>query len=141
MGLKGEDSMGDKLNSSRGQLAQRENVRFVKIGFQRTVEGLSLSPKIFLHGTPNQMLNYKHAILLHELYNTNLHGTDWVDLNLQQIFKSCQTTYNIMKSNNFLVGNNLLSTRLSILNKKVDLNDLNLSLDTFKVKYKNKLLK
>ena len=87
------------------------------------------------------MLIYKHAILLHKLYNTNIHGTDWVDLNLDQILTSRQTTFNIMKSNIFMVGNNLLTTRLSILNNKVNLNDLNLSLETFKVKYKNKFLK
>ena len=45
------------------------------------------------------------------------------------------------KSNNFIVGNNILSTRLLTLNNKIDLTDLNLSLDTFKIKYKEKLLK
>jgi hypothetical protein len=90
--------------------------------------------------TPNQMIMYKHAILLHKLYNNNLPKADWVELNFQQILTSRQTTFKIIKSNNYLVGNNLISTRLSILNNKIDLNDLNLSLDSFKVKYKEKLL-
>ena len=91
--------------------------------------------------TPNQMMNYKHAILLHKLYNNNQPSADWVDLNIQQILTSRQTEFNILKSNNFLVGNNLLATRLAILNNKICLADLNLSLDTFKVKYKEKFLK
>ena len=91
--------------------------------------------------TPNQMMNYKHAILLHKLYNNNQPSADWVDLNIQQILTSRQTEFNILKSNNFLVGNNLLATRLAILNNKICLADLNLSLDSYKVKYKKKFLK
>ena len=87
------------------------------------------------------MMNYKHAILLHKLYNNNQPSADWVDLNIQQILTSRQTEFNILKSNNFLIGNNLLATRLAILNSKICLADLNLSLDTFKVKYKEKFLK
>ena len=90
--------------------------------------------------TPNQMIVYKHAILLHKLYNNNLPKADWVELNFQQILTSRQTTFKIIKSNNYLVGNNLISSRLTVFNNKIDLNDLNLSLDSFKVKYKEKLL-
>ena len=38
--------------------------------------------------TPNQMITYKHAILLHKLYNPNQPQADWVDLNAHQIFTS-----------------------------------------------------
>ena len=85
------------------------------------------------------MITYKHAIQLHKLYNDNFPKADWIDLNFQQILTSRQTTFKVTKSNNFIVGNNILSTRLSTLNNKIDLTDLNLSLDTFKVKYKEKL--
>ena len=86
--------------------------------------------------TPSQIIAYKHAILLHKLYNANFPQADWMDLNFHQILTSRQTKFKISKGNKFLVGNNILATRLSILNNKVDLNDLNLSLDSFKVKYK-----
>ena len=90
--------------------------------------------------THNQMLTHKHAILLHKLYNANLPQSDWIDLNINKNLTLRQTNFNITKINNYLVGNNLLGTRLSILNNKVDLIDLNRSLDSFKVKYKTKFL-
>ena len=55
-------------------------------------------------------------------------------------FTSRQTTFKTIKSSNFKVGENLLSTRLSILNGIIPLIDLNLSLNAFKVKYKIFLL-
>ena len=90
--------------------------------------------------TPNQFIIYKHSILLHKLYNLHSPKLDWVDLNFNQTFTSRQTTFNTIKSNNFLIGNNLLSSRLSILNSKIHLRDLNLSLDAFKIKYKKIML-
>jgi hypothetical protein len=39
------------------------------------------------------------------------------------------------------IGNNLLSSRLAIMNNKIKLEDLNMSLDSFKVKYKQVFLK
>ena len=89
--------------------------------------------------TPNQIITYKHAILLHKLYNVNFPQADWLDLNIHQIITSRQTKFKITKANKFLIGNNILTTRLSILNNKIEPNDLNLPLDSFKVKYKKML--
>jgi hypothetical protein len=86
--------------------------------------------------TPNQIVIYKHALLLHKLYNGIFPQAEWLDLNIHQTFTTRQTKFKITKSNNYLVGNNILATRLSILNEKIALEDLNLSLDSFKVKYK-----
>ena len=90
---------------------------------------------------PNQILIYKHAILLHNTYNSYCPKMDWVEMNFYQTFSSRQTHFNTIKANNFILGNNLLASRLSVLNLMIPLNDLNLSLDTFKVKYKSILLK
>ena len=90
--------------------------------------------------TPNQMVIYKQAILLHTLYNKCLPQADWMDLNFNQILTSRQTLFKVIKANKYLVGNNIISNCLTILNDKVDLKDLNLSLDSFKVKYKLKML-
>ena len=65
---------------------------------------------------------------------------DWVELNFNQAITSRETNFNLLKSNKTKIGNNLLSTRLTILNKKVKLDDLNMSLDSFKIKYKKILL-
>ena len=86
------------------------------------------------------MIQYKHAILLHNLYSNNLPQADWLDLNFNQILTSRQTSLKIIKTNNYLVGNNLISNRLATLNGKVNLKDLNLSLDSFKIKYKSEML-
>ena len=80
---------------------------------------------------PNQ-----HSILLHKLYNCHCPKMDWVELNFNQTFTSRQTMFESVKSNNYLVGNNLLSSSLAILNLKVPLIDLNISLNCFKVKFK-----
>ena len=66
--------------------------------------------------------------------------TDWIDLNFNQTFNSRQLNFNKIKTNNFIVGNNILNTRFTILNSKIPLIDLNLSLESFKVKYKSIML-
>ena len=89
---------------------------------------------------PHQIIEYKHAILLHKLYNEHQPVTDWVELNTNQILISRQTHFKITRSNTFKIGNNKLTTRLCILNNKITLQDLNMSLDSFKVIYKKSLL-
>ena len=90
--------------------------------------------------TPEKFMIYKHAILLHKLFNTQTPQMEWADIHFKQTFNSRQSNFNIIKSSNFKVGNNILSNRLSILNQKIELADLNLSLDSFKYKYKLSLL-
>ena len=85
-------------------------------------------------------MNYKHSILLHKFFNNHSPSMDWVELNFNQAITSRETNFNLLKSNKTKIGNNLLSTRLTILNKKVKLDDLNMSLDSFKIKYKKILL-
>ena len=62
--------------------------------------------------TTYQMIHYKHAILQHKLNNIHLPQSDWIDLNTQQGFTLRQTKFKIIKNTIFIVGNNLLSTRL-----------------------------
>ena len=85
---------------------------------------------------PHQFILYKHSILLHKMYNSYCPQMDWIELNFTQTTTSRQTHFNTIKSNHFNVGNNLLASRLSILNHKIPLIDLNMSLASFKVKYK-----
>ena len=87
------------------------------------------------------MIKYKHAISIHKLYNQELPKADWIDLNFNQTFTSRQTKFKTIGNNNFKVGNNLLSNRLTVANDQIDLLDLNLSLNSFKVKYKKQMLK
>ena len=89
---------------------------------------------------PNQLIIYKHSILLHKIYNSQSPKMDWIDLNFNQTFNTRQIYFRTTKSNNHIIGNNILNTRLTVLNSKIPLIDLNLSLDSFKVKYKSILL-
>jgi hypothetical protein len=78
--------------------------------------------------TPNQLIKYKHAILLFKLYNRSEQSSDWIDLNLMQ---SRQLTFKISSTSNFKIGNNILSNRLSCIG---------LIIDTFKINCKEKFL-
>ena len=86
------------------------------------------------------MIVYKHAILLHKLYNKNFPETEWIALNFQQLLTSRQLKFSIIKTNRCKVGNNILANRLHILNNKIKLSDLNESVSTFKINQKNILL-
>ena len=90
--------------------------------------------------TPERMSLYKHALLLYKLYNTNLPEMDWIALNFQQINATRQTTFKIVKSNNYKVGNNIITNRLHSLNNLIPLMNLNDSLSSFKIKCKKSLL-
>ena len=83
------------------------------------------------------MIVYKHAILAHNLYNQSGPGSDWFDLRFNQILTSCTKAFQIIKTDKYKVGNNLLSSRLTVVNNKIDLNDFNLSLASFKIKCSN----
>ena len=66
---------------------------------------------------PSQLLKYKHAILVHNLYNNKQPEVDSIELNFNQILTSHQTHFKISKSNVFKIGNNKLASRLSVLTK------------------------
>ena len=90
--------------------------------------------------TPEKLLVYKHALLLHKFYNGSDMGIEWQMLNLLQVFTSRQTNFKIHKGNTSKVGINALANRFHILNDLIPLSWLNLSRETFKVKCKALLL-
>ena len=86
--------------------------------------------------TPTEFSNNKHALLLHELTHTEIPQSDWIDLDLLQTFNSRSSTLNFFKCNRFKIGENLLCNRFHILNGKINIEKMNLSNDSFKVKCK-----
>ena len=96
--------------------------------------------KITKRATPNQILLYKHAILLFKLYNSIDTTQEWVNLNFQQILTSRQVNFMISKTNSYKIGINLVCNRLTVLNNKIPLNWLRLSFPSFKIKCKEKFL-
>ena len=90
---------------------------------------------------PANLMIYKLAIQLHRLYNSQTYTNEWVHLNFNQVLTSRQTTFFTHKTNSNKVGMNALSNRLHILNTLIPLEWLNLTISTFKTKFKTEILK
>ena len=60
---------------------------------------------------------------------------DCIELNFNQILTTFQKHFKIIKMTSYKIGENKPSSRLSILNDKIPLQDLKMSLDGFKVIY------
>ena len=96
--------------------------------------------KLNKRATPNQLLNYKHALLLYNVYNENQPSAEWLALNFNQIITSRQTSFQIFKLNNYKVGVNIPSNRIAVINKIIPLDWLALSKESYKVKCKKKFI-
>ena len=83
--------------------------------------------RIHNRATPDQMLKYKHALMLHSLYNNNKPRMEWLMLNFQQILTSRQNNFEFLRTNQYRVGLNILINRLSTLNRLIPLEWVNLS--------------
>ena len=78
--------------------------------------------------------------LLHKLFNNQTPLLEWVDRHFKQMFTTRQTKFNAIKTGNYKIASNILTNRLTVKNNKIELADLNMSLDSFKCKYKQILL-
>ena len=63
-----------------------------------------------------------------------------MDMNIQQNFNARSKMFHINDYSKLLVGRNIISNRLTVLNKQVELDWLNLSLNSFKLKIKDLFL-
>ena len=88
-------------------------------------------------GTPDQMSNYKHALQLYKLHNSNTMTDDWISLNVQQNFNGRNEKIQFFNIFNYKVGRNLLVNRFKVLNNKIDYFWFNESFNTFKVNVNN----
>ena len=86
------------------------------------------------------MSQYKHAIQLYKLYNSENMTEDWLDLNTQQNFNGRNDKFNASNAAKYKVGRNLLVNRLSKLSNMIYYSWLNLSLNPFKIKCKTLFL-
>ena len=83
---------------------------------------------------------YNMALCLFKLYNNHYNPFEFARLNFNQILTGRQTNFIALKSNAIKVGINCLANRLTIINNKIPLDWLNLSLETYKVKCKKLFL-
>ena len=98
-----------------------------------------------LHGraksaTPKNYLLYKHAQMLHKLYNQVEPDIEWISLNFQHQFSMRRGHIIVAKTNNIRVGENILVNRLNVLNNKISLDWLNLPYGAYKRKIKELFL-
>ena len=73
---------------------------------------------------------YRLAIQLFKIYNDGSMNDDWQDMNVQKSFNARNKMFHINDCSNTKIGKNVISNRL------VNLDWLNLSLISFKLKVK-----
>ena len=79
---------------------------------------------------------YRLAIQLYKIYNGDVYNDDWLDMNSQQNFNRRSGLFQISDYSRIKVGKNILCNRLTVLNGQINLDWLNLSLTSFKLKVK-----
>ena len=96
--------------------------------------------KLHKRAIPNKLCLYKHSLLLYKVFNNLMPRRDWLDLNFKMIQTSRQKLFEITNSSAYKVGNNILSNRLSCINKRITLDMLNLSIESYKIRCKAEFL-
>ena len=85
---------------------------------------------------PMDFSKYRLAIQLHKIYNGSTMNDDWIDMNMQQNFNARNIKFHITNMSRLKIGINMLCNRLKVLNGKINLDWLNLSLTSYKLKMK-----
>ena len=88
--------------------------------------------------TPNQMILYKHALLLHKVYHNESMSVDWTNLFFTQHFNSKENCVRFFNTSSYKIGNNILSNIFVIINEKIQFDWLNNDFNSYKIKCKNK---
>ena len=89
--------------------------------------------------TPNQMMKYKHALLLFKIWNVPIYPKEWLALNFQQNFSARGTQVRIFETNKLKIGKNLTVNRLKLINGLIEYKWLNMKPDTYKFKCKTQI--
>ena len=89
---------------------------------------------------PQQIMKYKLSLNLSKICNDETALYYWLSLFFNQSFRTRTEYVNFFDQSNFKAGKNLLSNRFIILNGSLKYEWLNLLLNSFKIKYKTKLL-
>ena len=68
---------------------------------------------------PDQMLKYKHALMLYKLYRQCIPNEEFIGLNFQANLNQRLQYHNFIKRQNYSVGSNILLNRLCCLNNEI----------------------
>ena len=94
----------------------------------------------YARALPNDFYLYRHSLILFKIFNQMIPENDWLEVNSQIVCTRRQKYFEIHNLSTYKVGNNILSNRLSCLNKKIDLDLLNLPFNSFKIHCKRLFL-
>ena len=83
--------------------------------------------------TPNQLIKYNHAIMLHKTFNDPKEYKDWLDLFFNQNFNQRYTKANFFDTSKYKPGKNHLANRFTVINNKIPNYWLNLALPQYKI--------
>ena len=92
--------------------------------------------KFEMRALPMEFSKYRLAIQLHKIYNESSMNDDWMDMNVQQNFNTRNEKFHITDMSRLKIGINIMCNRLKVLNDKINLDWLNLSLTSYKLKMK-----
>ena len=89
---------------------------------------------------PDQMIKYKHALMLYRLLRQCTPSEEFVQLNFQANLNQRLQHHNFLKLQNYSVGSNILLNRLCSLNNLIPQSMTNDSFLTYKIKCKKLFL-
>ena len=121
-------------------LASALPMKLCTFNFDRNLSFQALHTQL-KRALPTQIMAYKHALLLHKVYNDDSNSPEWIDLFSNQTFNNRSRSANFVENNNFKIDKNLLCNRFIILNNKISYESLNLSYESYKIHCKELLLK
>jgi hypothetical protein len=96
--------------------------------------------KLHKKALPNNFCTYRHCLLLFKVFNNKIFERDWLNLNFQMINTRRTTLFEVQNCSVYKVGNNILSNRLSCLNRKLQLESLTTSFEMYKITCKGLFL-
>ena len=90
--------------------------------------------------TPEQMLHFKTAIVLHKIINNERMSFEWQQLFFNQNFNQRNFRANFRDLSKRKIGKNLITNRLGIINNKIPYDWFNLNIMSYKLKCKELFL-
>ena len=90
---------------------------------------------------PDQMILYKHALMMYKLFRQCTPDNEFMHLNFQANLNQRLQHHTFLKMQNYSVGHNILLNRMCSLNNTIPKSMTNLSYLSYKLKCKELFLK
>ena len=88
--------------------------------------------KIINRSPPTSIMKFKHALLLHKVYNSKDRDKNWTDLFFKQHFNDRLSAINFFDTSRYKQGKNILSNRFSCINGTLKYDSFNIQFEAFK---------